>query len=76
MYGSEQTKAFCCNCKEVTLHKYENFAQPQKSNKPKSTGFISNLLESIASALMEGEATGDYKCTVCGTNLRTPDNLD
>ncbi|MGF1779818.1 hypothetical protein [Vibrio nomapromontoriensis] len=76
MYGTEQTKAFCCNCKEVTLHKYESFSQPQKSSESKATGFFSGFFTSIASALMEGEATGDYKCTVCGTNLHTPDNLD
>ncbi|MCJ2377400.1 hypothetical protein LNL84_11220 [Vibrio sp. ZSDZ34] len=72
MYGSEKTKAFCCNCKEVTLHKYESFSQPQKSSESKATGFFA----SIANALMGGEAKGDYKCEVCGTNLHTPDNLD
>ncbi|MEZ8013905.1 hypothetical protein AB4516_07295 [Vibrio sp. 10N.222.54.F12] len=76
MYGSEQTKAFCCNCKEITLHKYESFSQPKKSSASKSAGFFSGFFASVASALMEGEATGDYKCTVCGTNLHTPDNMN
>jgi hypothetical protein len=76
MYGSEKTKAFCCNCKEVTLHRYESFSQPQKSSESKATGFFSGFFASIASALMEGGATGDYKCIVCGTNLHTPDHLD
>ena len=76
MYGSEETRAFCCNCKEVTLHRYESFAKPKEVTEKKAEGFLSSLFATIVSSLMEGEATGDYKCTVCGTNLRTPDNLD
>ncbi|EGQ7967165.1 hypothetical protein CRN32_05765 [Vibrio vulnificus] len=73
-YGAEETKAFRCNCKKVTVHKYESFSKTEP--KTESRGFFSELLAAIASALMEGEPTGDYKCKVCGTNLSTPDNLD
>lgn len=76
MYGSEETRAFCCNCKEVTLHRYESFSKPKEVTEKKAKGFLSGLFAAIVGALMEGEATGDYKCTVCGTNLHTPDNLD
>ncbi|EGR3203788.1 hypothetical protein DC889_24460 [Vibrio parahaemolyticus] len=69
-YDAEEAKAFCCNCKKVTVHKYESFS------KTESRGFFSGLLAAIASALMEGEPTGDYKCKVCGTNLSTPDYMD
>ncbi|MGR2871029.1 hypothetical protein [Vibrio vulnificus] len=72
-YGSEETKAFCCNCKKVTLHRYQSFS---KSGETEINGFFSGLFAAIASALMEGEPTGDYKCKVCGTNLHTPDHLD
>jgi hypothetical protein len=75
-YGSEETKAFCCNCKKVTLHKYQSFSQTAESKKSEVNGFFSGLLAAIASALMEGEPTGDYKCKICGTNLHTPDHLD
>ncbi|MDR9829671.1 hypothetical protein RCJ22_29210 [Vibrio sp. FNV 38] len=75
-YGSEETKAFCCNCKKVTLHKYQNFSQSAESKETQVKGFFSALLAVIANALMKGEPTGDYKCKVCGTNLHTPDHLD
>ncbi|EGA66065.1 hypothetical protein L1D54_17005 [Vibrio brasiliensis] len=74
VYGSKETKAFCCNCKQVTVHRYENFSNAQPDTEVK--GFFSGLFAAIASSLMEGEATGDYKCKVCGTNLSTPDYLD
>ena len=74
MYGSEKTRAFCCNCKEVTLHTYTMFSNqvqkaPQDEKKP---GLLGMILSSLASS----GATGDYQCTKCGTNLCTPDNLD
>ncbi|MDH5925553.1 hypothetical protein OW495_02305 [Vibrio sp. 14N.309.X.WAT.E.F5] len=74
MYGSEQTRAFCCNCKVLTLHKYTMFSNqvqkaPQKAKKP-------GLIQQILSSLVSNNTTGDYKCTKCGTYLRTPDNLD
>ncbi|MCB5358537.1 hypothetical protein [Vibrio lentus] len=74
MYGSEQTRAFCCNCKVLTLHKYTMFSNqvqkaPQKEKKP-------GLIQQIFSSLVSNNTTGDYKCTKCGTYLRTPDNLD
>ncbi len=75
-YGAEETKAFCCNCKKVTLHKYESFSKSKETTDTEVKGFFSGLLATIASVLMEGEPTGDYKCKVCGTNLRTPDHLD
>ncbi|MGR5396883.1 hypothetical protein [Vibrio alginolyticus] len=73
-YGAEETKAFCCNCKKVTVHKYESFSKTEP--KTEASSFFSGLLAAIASALMEGEPTGDYKCKVCGTNLSSPDYLD
>ncbi|ALM70689.1 hypothetical protein [Vibrio vulnificus] len=73
-YGAEETKAFCCNCKKVTVHKYESFSKTEP--KTEARDFFSGLFVAIASALMEGEPTGDYKCKVCGTNLSTPDYLD
>ncbi|HBC3568757.1 hypothetical protein JL830_24950 [Vibrio parahaemolyticus] len=76
IYGAEETKAFCCNCKKVTVHKYENFAKPEKAQETEKKGFFSGLFASILVQLMVGEPTGDYKCKVCGTNLHTPDNLD
>jgi hypothetical protein len=73
-YGSEEMKAFCCNCEKVTVHRYESFGkQEPKSN---TGGFISGLLEVVAGLLMSDAPTGDYKCKVCGTNLHTPDHLD
>ncbi|MEZ9644203.1 hypothetical protein AB4289_20930 [Vibrio cyclitrophicus] len=74
MYGSEETRAFCCNCKVLTRHKYTMFSNqvqkaPQEAKKP---GVLGLILSSLASS----GGTGDYKCTKCGTNLRTPDNLD
>lgn len=42
---------------------------PQEAKKP---GLLGLILSSLASS----GGTGDYKCTKCGTNLRTPDNLD
>lgn len=48
----------------------------KKEPKTEARGFFSGLFAAIASALMEGEPTGDYKCKVCGTNLSTPDHLD
>ncbi|MGR2947800.1 hypothetical protein ABMX85_21205, partial [Vibrio vulnificus] len=54
--------------------KYESFSKTEP--KPEARGFFSGLFAAIASALMEGEPTGDYKCKVCGTNLSTPDYLD
>ncbi|EED28544.1 hypothetical protein [Vibrio sp. 16] len=68
--------AFCCNCKTVTQHKYHAFSQEQPANETATRGFLSGLFYAIASALMEGAASGDYKCTKCGTYLNTPDNLD
>ena len=75
-YGSEETKAFCCNCKKLTVHKFENFAKTTKPQENESKGFFSGLFASILGELMVGEPTGDYKCKVCGTNLHTPDHLD
>ncbi|MGR5354096.1 hypothetical protein [Vibrio sp. DNB22_19_2] len=75
-YGSEETKAFCCNCKKVTLHKYESFSKSDETTETEVKGFFSGFFAAIASALMEGEPTGDYKCKVCGTNLHTQDYLD
>ncbi|PMH28316.1 hypothetical protein BCU71_07070 [Vibrio lentus] len=74
MYGSEQTRAFCCNCKVLTLHKYTMFGNqvqkaPQKEKKP-------GLIQQVLLSLVSNNTTGDYKCTKCGTYLRTPDNLD
>ncbi len=56
------------------VHKYESFSKTEP--KTEASGFFSGLFAAIASALMEGEPTGDYKCKVCGTNLSTPDYLD
>ncbi|MDP5253445.1 MULTISPECIES: hypothetical protein [unclassified Vibrio] len=75
-YGSEKTKAFCCNCKKVTLHQYESFSKPEEPQDNEVKGFFSGLLTSISGILMSGEPIGDYKCEVCGTNLHTPDHLD
>ncbi|WP_373943745.1 hypothetical protein L0991_05880 [Vibrio chagasii] len=74
MYGSEQTRAFCCNCKALTLHKYTLFSNqaqkaPQDEKKP-------GLLMQILSGFISNGATGDYKCSRCGTYLETPDHLD
>ncbi|MPS33666.1 MULTISPECIES: hypothetical protein [Salinivibrio] len=76
IYGAEETKAFCCNCKKVTFHKYESFSKSGEDTGKEVKGFFSSLFAAIASALMEGEPSGDYKCKVCGTNLHTPDYLD
>ncbi|OOE38428.1 hypothetical protein BZG06_16255 [Salinivibrio kushneri] len=76
IYGAEETKAFCCNCKKVTLHKYESFSKSGEATGKEVKGFFSGLFAAIANALMEGEHSGDYKCKVCGTNLHTPDYLD
>ena len=73
-YGSEKMKAFCCNCEKVTLHRYESFGKSEP--KSESSGFIAGVLEVLAGLLMSSSPTGDYKCTVCGTNLHTPDHLD
>ena len=73
-YGAKEMKAFCCNCKKVTVHKYESFSKSESRTEAK--GFFSEILATIASVLMEGEPIGDYKCKVCGTNLNTPDHLD
>ncbi|WP_244663134.1 hypothetical protein [Vibrio owensii] len=75
-YGAEETKAFCCNCKKVTLHRYQSFSQLSDSGGAEVKGFFFGLFAAIASSLMEGEPTGDYKCKVCGTNLHTSDHLD
>ncbi|MFA0507226.1 hypothetical protein AB4510_21780 [Vibrio sp. 10N.222.54.B12] len=74
MYGSEKTRAFCSNCKELTLHKYTMFSnQAEKASQhEKKPGLLGMILSSLASS----GGNGDYKCTKCGTNLRTPDNLD
>lgn len=71
MYGSEETKAFCCNCKQLTLHKYTMFAT-KKETSPRKEGFVTRILL----ALMSSGASGDYKCQRCGTYLGTPDHLD
>lgn len=73
-YGAKEMKAFCCECKEVTVHRYESFSKAQPDSEVK--GFFSGLLAAVASSLMEDEATGDYKCKVCSTHLYTPDYLD
>jgi hypothetical protein len=52
MYGSEETRAFCCNCKEVTLHRYESFAKPKEVTEKKAEGFLSSLFATIVSSLM------------------------
>jgi hypothetical protein len=71
MYGEERTKAFCCNCKELTMHEFTNFSS-KKVKSPRKESWLERLL----SGLISSEATGDYKCTKCGTYLSTPDNLD
>lgn len=76
IYGAEETKAFCCNCKEVTSHKYYSFSESEQSMETEVKGFFSGLFARIANILMSGEPTGDYKCKLCGTNLHTPDYLD
>ncbi|MDF4559993.1 hypothetical protein P3675_23485 [Vibrio parahaemolyticus] len=73
-YGAKETKAFCCNCKKVTVHRYESFSKSEPKNEGK--GIFSSIVAVIASVLMEGEPTGDHKCKECGTNLSTPDHLD
>ncbi|CAH8189511.1 hypothetical protein VAEKB19_1930001 [Vibrio aestuarianus] len=60
----------------MTLHRYQSFSKSGESKETEINGFFSGLFAAIASALMEGEPTGDYKCKVCGTNLHTPDHLD
>lgn len=75
IYGSQETKAFCCHCKKVTLHKYQGFSSSHERKDTSVNGFFSGLFAAIASALMEGQATGDYQCTACGTSLHTPDHL-
>jgi len=69
-------KAFCCNCKKLTSHEYTSFGQEGKSPDNEATGFFSGFFSVILGSLMEGEATGDYKCQICGTYLHTPDHLD
>ncbi|CAH0525793.1 hypothetical protein VHP8226_01324 [Vibrio hippocampi] len=71
MYGTEQTKAFCCNCNKLTLHKYTMFGT-QTEQSPWIKGF---LLRTLAEFISKAP-TGDYKCTLCGTYLNTPDHLD
>lgn len=67
---AEKIKAFCCECNELTTHKYNLFGQSEY--KPHSkTGFIKALLLMFVDA-----QEGDYKCAQCGTYLNTPDNLD
>ncbi len=44
IYGAEETKAFCCNCKKVTVHKYENFAKPEKAQETEKKGFFLDCL--------------------------------
>ena len=74
MFGTEKTKAFCCDCNKLTLHKYTNFSHV-KPTAGGSGGFFSNLLEIFARVwLPRGQSTGDYKCTCCGTFLSTPDS--
>ncbi len=73
-YGAKEMNAFCCECKEITAHKHDSFSKAQPNSEVK--GFFTGLLATLASSLMEGEATGDYKCKICGTNLYTPDYLD
>ncbi|WKY56820.1 hypothetical protein Q5H80_07300 [Vibrio sp. SNU_ST1] len=80
MYGSETTKAFCCNCKELTLHKYTMFSSQVKKAaqaEDKEPSLLKRILSGLLALGVTGSgATGDYKCTQCETNLRTPDNLD
>jgi len=38
-YGAKETKAFCCNCKKVTVHKYEAFRN-QSQKKKKKVSFL------------------------------------
>ncbi|MDF2156133.1 hypothetical protein [Vibrio sp. CAU 1672] len=75
-YGDDEMKAFCCNCKQLTVHRYESFGKEEPASETEVKGFFSGLFSAIAAVLMEGTPTGDYKCEVCGTNLHTPDNLD
>ncbi|WP_038222777.1 hypothetical protein [Vibrio mediterranei] len=75
-YSTEKMKAFCCNCKALTQHKYTSFGTEGKHPKNEATGFFSGLFAAILTSLMDGEATGDYKCQVCGTYLHPPDHLD
>jgi hypothetical protein len=70
MYGSEETKAFCCNCKELTLHKYTNFSCI-KTAKPRTGGFLPSFLELLGQQLGTNAPSGDYKCTQCGTYLHS-----
>ncbi|USD67992.1 hypothetical protein [Vibrio sp. SCSIO 43136] len=76
MYDSSKAQRFCCNCKKVTLHKYQTFGSNGTQPETPSRGFIMGLLFAIFSSISEGQATGDYKCTVCGTYFSTPDHLD
>ncbi|MFA0482406.1 hypothetical protein AB4648_27440 [Vibrio splendidus] len=71
MFGSEKTRAFCCNCKSLTLHHYTMFAT-QTVKSPKDESFLQRILYSLISS----QARGDYKCSKCGTYLSTPDYLD
>ncbi len=69
MYGAGKTKAFCSNCKDITLHEYTSFSTG-KSPQYKSPALWRQLLGFRPAPI------GDYKCLICGTYLRTPDNLD
>lgn len=72
MYGTDETRAFCCNCKDVTLHRYTMFAS-QKVQSPKDEGLIERVLSAL---FLSNQTNGDYKCSQCGTYLETPDYLD
>jgi hypothetical protein len=74
MYGDKQTQAHCCECKELTLHKYVLFGQVRQEKKTQEPAKF-GLFKTILSSLFES-SYGDYKCTKCGTYLNTPDNLD
>ncbi|WED24414.1 hypothetical protein L3Q72_16175 [Vibrio sp. JC009] len=73
MYGEKQTKAFCSECEKLTLHEYVQFGKDSTGEKQ---GTKIGFLKALFSTLDPGYGTGDYKCTVCGTYLHTPDYLD
>lgn len=70
MYIEEKKQAFCCECNKLTLHKFKVFGQNENKQYVKR-----GLLKSLLVSFFDSQV-GDYQCTVCGTYLNTPDNLD
>ena len=71
MTQNPSIQAFCCNCKKVTKHNLSRFGTI--SDKP--NGLFNKILTVISDSLSE-LPNSDYKCSICGTLLTTPDNLD